>query len=321
MTDNSIYYQGFISALQYKIPHKATLTNTITDLLAIDKDAVYRRLRGEVNFTFAEMAVIARNLGISLDSIAEIENEQSKPTKTNISKQVDPTDVDYEMFEGHVNLLKSIMNESNTKIIDAGNAFPHYLYQDYEYITKLNLFRWNIASSYGDARPFSKITIPDRLRNLQKDTCKYARHISSTTYVWDYMIFQRFVTSIKYHHRVRLLKDEEVALIKNDLFNFLDNIEKLADKGKHEETGKEVFIYISDINFDANYSCLESKNINMTLFKAFLLNATVSFDKVIYNETKAWIHTVQRMSTLISVSGEKIRAGFFETQRKIIDSI
>jgi len=321
MTDNNIFYKVFMSALQDKIPQRANLANAVTDILAIDKDAVYRRLRGEVAFSFAEMAVIARNMGISLDNIAGIENVQSKPIKMNISKQVNPTETDYEMFEGHVNLLKSIKDEPDTKIIGGGSLFPHYLYQDYENIMRFYMFRWNRGSSYGDARPFHKIIIPERLRTLQKETCLYAKHISSTVYIWDQLIFQRFAASVGYYAKLHLLSEEDVSLIKSDLIALLNDVEKLAAKGKHEETGKEARIFITDINFDSNYSCLESKNIKLTLFWVFSLNAIVSMDNEVFNETRAWMNAVQRFSTLISVSGEKIRAAFFDEQRKIIDTL
>ena len=36
------------------------------------KEAIYRRLRGEVPFTFQEAAVISKELGISLDRIAGV---------------------------------------------------------------------------------------------------------------------------------------------------------------------------------------------------------------------------------------------------------
>jgi hypothetical protein len=321
MANDYLFYRGFISAIRHKISHKATLANKITDLLDIDKDAVYRRLRGEVSFTFTEMALIARNLGISLDIIAGIETEQSKPARMNISKHVNPTEADYEMFSGHVELLKSIKDEPDTKIMEAANMFPHYLYGDYEYLTRYYLFKWNQSSSYGDALPFHEITISEKMRDLQKQSSKYARYISSTLYVWDHLIFQRLVTNIKYFARVRLIKEEDVSLIKNDLTMFVDHLENMATKGKHEETGKEVSIYISDVDCDTNYSCLKSKYINLTLFKAFMLNATVTFDEEVFNETCTWIRSLQRMSTLISVSGEKIRAMYFDEQRKIIHTI
>ena len=321
MANDYLFYQEFMSAIRDKISHKATLVNTITGLLDIDRDAVYRRLRGDVGFTFTEMAIIARNMGISLDVIAGIENLQSKPGKVNISRQVDPTEVDYEMFEGHVNLLKSIMNEPATKIMGAGNIIPHYLYMDYEYLTRFYLFSWNQASGYGDARPYHEITIPDRLRILQKEAAMYAKYISTTTYVFDCQIFQRLVTNIKYFAKVRLIKEDDVSLIKNDLIAFLYYIENLTIKGKHEETGNEVSIYISDVDCDTNYSCLKTSNIQLTLFCAFMLNAIVSFDDDVFHEAGAWIRSLQRMSTLISVTGERARAIYFDTQRKMIDTL
>ena len=321
MEKNNIYNDGFISAIQNNISHKATLVNKITDILAIDKDAVYRRLRGEVSFTFAEMANIARNMGISLDKIAGVENMQSRPAQMNISNPLNPTLVDYEMFSGHVDLLKSIKDEHGTKIMEASNIFPHYLYQDYEYLTRYYIFRWNQSRKNKNPLPYNDVIIPERLRMLQKQTCEFARYISSTLYVWDYWIFQRLVTNVQYFAKVRLIKEEEVALIKNDLLVFLKKIEDIAIKGKHEETGNDVSIFLSDIASDANYSCLKSKNIKLTLFRAFLLNATVTFDSEIFDETSAWIYSLQRMSTLISVSGEKIRAMFFDTQRDIINKL
>jgi hypothetical protein len=274
-----------------------------------------------VNFSFAEMAIIARRLGISLDNIAGIENLQSKPTKLNISKQVNSTKYDYQMFETYINLLKSIKDEPDTKIWEAGNIFPHYLYLDYERLTRFYLFKWNQSSSYGSALPYHEITIPEQLRVMQKDVCKYARFVKSTIYVLDYLIFQRLVTTIQYFSRIRLIKNEDIEPLKNELMMFVGDVEQLAIKGKYEDTGNEISFFVLDTDCETNYSCLRSQNIHLTLFKTFLLNATVSLDVEVFNETTAWIHSMQRMATLISVSGEKIRTAFFDTQRNIINSL
>jgi len=318
---NNLFYQEFMSAMQKKISHKATLANTITDLLVIDKDAVYRRLRGEVDFSFAEMAIIARSLGISLDSIAGIENLQIKPSRLNISRQVDPTAIDYEMFDRHIDLLKSITDESDAKLMEAGNTLSYYLYNDYEYLARFHQFRWNQASSFANSLPYHEITIPKRMRDLQHEVCNYARRFKSSSFTLDQLIFQRLVANIKYFARMRLIKEEDVSLIKKDLIAFVDYLEKLAIKGKYEETGNEVSLFISNFSFDANYCCMKSKNMHISIFRVYILNTVMSFDAEAYNETYAWIQARHRMSTLISVCGEKIRAEFFDTQRKIIDTL
>jgi hypothetical protein len=129
------------------------------------------------------------------------------------------------------------------------------------------------------------------------------------------------VADVKYYASIQLLNKEDVSLIKNDLFRFLEKIERIAVTGKHEETGNQVALFISDISFDASYSCLQSKNIRMSMVRTFVVNATVALDNEVFNEMAHWIHSMQRMSTLISVSGGKVRAQFFDTQRQLIDTL
>ena len=159
------------------------------------------------------------------------------------------------------------------------------------------------------------------MKTLRHKLCNYARHFKSSSFTLDQLIFQRLVICIKYFARVRLINEEDVALIKKDLFSFVDYLEKLAIKGKYEETGNEISLFVSDISFDANYCCMKSNNVNISIFRVYVLNTVMSFDAEAYNETYAWIQARNRMSTLISVSGEKIRAEFFNTQRKIIDTL
>ena len=70
---------GLISAMKEKLPQGTNLANLLMDILYIGKEAVYRRLRGEVPFTLAEAAVISQKIGISLDRITGM-TIRSRPT-------------------------------------------------------------------------------------------------------------------------------------------------------------------------------------------------------------------------------------------------
>ena len=65
---NNALKDGLIRAMKDKMPGGNNLASALTEILCIGKEAVYRRLRGEVAFTFNEAAVISRELGISLDN-------------------------------------------------------------------------------------------------------------------------------------------------------------------------------------------------------------------------------------------------------------
>ena len=321
MMESNVLYREFISVMKKRISHKATLANTIADLLDIDKDAVYRRLRGEVGFSFTEMAAIARQLGISLDEIAGVDTEQNKTIRLALTKHINPTEVDYAMFEDYINTLKFIKDEPDTKIMEGGYLFPNYIFLDYEYITRVIMFRWSQSSFFGKRLPFHQVTIPERMRDLQKQSCFYARHIKSTIYIWDNRIFELFVSRIKFYAKIRLIKEEDVKLIKNDLTTLLNDIEQMAVTGKYKETGNEVSIYVGDINASANFGYIEAKNLRISLVRAFLLNSFSSYESLLFDEISSWLLSAQRLTTLISVSGERTRTEFFETQRKIIQTL
>ena len=321
MPESHFYYQGFITAMQHKIPHRATLVNTIADLLAIDKDAVYRRLRGDVNFTFIEIASIAIKLGLSLDNIVGIVTLEHKPVQITMAKYINPSEADYRMFSNYVYLLNSIKDQPDTLLLESDNTFPYTIYYDYDYFTRLNLFCWHLGNNDGTDLPFHQITIPEPLRELQKKVCEYTRHIKSTQYVWDRMIFQRIVNNVQFFARLRLIREEDILLLKNELLEMINDVEQLAIRGWHADTGNEVSIYISDILFESSYIALRSQNLYLSQFKTFLLTSNSSLDEEVYDKVSQWILALQRKATLISVSGEKIRAEFFNTQRKIIETL
>ena len=58
-----------ISTMRERIPQDINLANTLADILCMGKEAVYRRLRGEVSFTIDEVALLSQKLGISIDQI------------------------------------------------------------------------------------------------------------------------------------------------------------------------------------------------------------------------------------------------------------
>ena len=321
MPEKQNYYQGFIAALKQKLPQKATLVNTVAEILETDKDAVYRRLRGEVNFSFIEIAAIAIKLGLSLDNIVGIITLDHKPVQITMAKYVNPTDADYKMFSNYVYLLNSIKDQPDTLLLESDNTLPYTIYYDYDYFTRLNLFCWYLGNNDGFDLPFHEITIPEPMRELQKKICEYTRHIKNVLYVWDRMIFQRIVNNVQCFARLRLIKDEDVLLIKNELLQIINEIEQLAVKGHYEDTGNKVSIYISDILFDTSYIALRSQYLFLSQFKTFLLTSNSSLDEEVYNKVSQWILALQRKATLISISGERIRADFFNTQRSIIDSL
>lgn len=81
---------GLIEAIKKKIPSKGSIANLLMDILYIGKEAIYRRLRGEVPFTFAEAAIISRKLEISLDDIIGLYFNDNSTSNRNTAQHNKP---------------------------------------------------------------------------------------------------------------------------------------------------------------------------------------------------------------------------------------
>lgn len=85
MNDNSLH-DNLVRILKHRIPEHSLLANKLTEILYIGKEAVYRRLRGEVPFTFSEVSIIAKSMGISLDQLIGTVSERNRPFTFKITR-------------------------------------------------------------------------------------------------------------------------------------------------------------------------------------------------------------------------------------------
>ena len=128
-----LLYDNLLNAVREKIPQRTVLVNTLVDLLCIEKEAVYRRLRGEVAFTFAEIVTIANEFGISLDNLIGTVTAKSRPFQLKLVDFVNPVDIDYDMLDQYVDILGLAREDEQSELIDCTNILPQQLYMKYKY--------------------------------------------------------------------------------------------------------------------------------------------------------------------------------------------
>ena len=82
-----------------KLPLKENLANLLIDTLYIGKEAIYRRLRGEVPFTLEEAALISRKLGVSLDNVIGVCFSSNAVFDLNVVDHEDPFEIQNRMSD------------------------------------------------------------------------------------------------------------------------------------------------------------------------------------------------------------------------------
>lgn len=314
-------HEKLLNEIKLKISHKENIANTLMDILYIGKEAVYRRLRGEVQFTLQEAEIISRELHISLDGILESDLLKSRPFRLNLIEYIDPLEPDFRVMKEFIDVLKLMRDDPDSEIGSAANILPQSIYMKYEYLTKFYFFKWTYQfKEEGLVKPMCEIEINNRLKGVFKEFIAESMQIKNTYYVWDNSIFLYLVNDIKYFYKIGYILQDEIVSLKSDLLRFLDDLEELAAKGKFE-TGNNVSFYISNINIESTYSYVQTQDYKISLIKAFSLNSVASVDEKTFEKVKVWVNSFKRLSTLISESGEIQRVRFFNKQREIINLI
>ena len=311
---------GLIEAAKEKLPSKDNLANTLMDILYIGKEAIYRRLRGEVPFTFAEAAVISRKLGISLDKIIGISFHNNAVFDMNVVDHNNPFETYYSILERHVKLFHTLKEDPTSEMGTSSNILPLTLSLKHDILSKFRLFKWMYQNENIKCKHFEELDIPEKLVSKQKEFTRMASHIHSIDYIWDSTIFNHLVNDVQYFSDIHLLTDGDKQLIKEDLFRLIDELEELASKGK-SDAGNDVHIYISNINFEATYSYLETSSLQLSLIRVYSINSITTQDNEMFGNVKDWIQSLKKFSTMISESGEMQRIQFFKQQREIIDTL
>ena len=311
---------NLIEAMKEKLPLKGKLADMLMDTLYIGKEAVYRRLRGEVPFTLQEAALVSRKLGISLDKIIGISFKSNAMFDMNIVDYDDPFESYYNILYKYVRLINTLEDDPNSSLGTSSNIIPQTLYLKHYLLAKFRLFKWMYQNKYIQCKSFEELELPQKLINIQKDYVDMTKHFHSIDYIWDSMIFQQLINDIQYFSSIHLISNEAKEDIKKELFLLTNELEDLATKGK-TENGNTVRIYVSHINFEATYSYVETNNIQLSLIRVYSINSLTTMDNEIFCSLKEWIQSLKKFSTLISESGEMQRIQFFKQQREIIDTL
>lgn len=319
------FNDNLIEAIRERIPKKGDQLLFLMSTLSMGKETAYRRLRGDIPFTFAEACCIAQQLRISLDKIAKV-NKLDKPT---FELEISPSDVNdyvkyklnqyeesYSFFESAPNLI----------IESVCNVVPYSFLFEYENLFHLYSFRLLYqAGLRGNTIRFSDRRLTDELQEKRMKLIALSNHLPENTVIFDRNIFTSFIKHIQYFYSIGLISEEEKEVLKEELTQLIDDFENMAIIGRSRsgnENAAKSWFYLSNIDFDCNYSYVKGDNFERAYMDGIYLMDTISSsDPHICKLHKGWIESLKKYSTLISVSGEMERRSFFEKQRQVVREI
>ena len=314
-------FKNLIETLQDRIPQRGQLAEVLTEVLGIEKEAVYRRLRGSVPFSFQEIHTIALHFGLSLDSIAENVSPNSRQLQVITVELSEPQEKYFKRIEDFTTSIDSLKDDPDSESGAIGSIIPSSICVNYEYIYKFYILQW--VHQFGNLQTmqtYAEISVPERLQQLNRDFIESLRNTPKSVYIFDRSFIKYFINDVRFFYDIRQLSKEDVLLLKEELHLLIDDLERYANKGCFE-TGNKVEIYLANVHIDGNYNYIDASSFKLTMIRSFAFTDSYSYDEAVFRNMKIWLDFLKRTSTLISEGNMAERIRFFEEQRGLVDSM
>lgn len=262
-----------ITAMKDRLPPGQNLANFLTDTLCIGREAVYRRLRGEVAFTIDEVAQISYKLGISIDQIIGNHLHNRVTFDMNLLRSANAIESYYEIIDRYLRIFDYVKGDKSTEVCTASNVLPFTLYSSFEYLSKFRLCRW--LYHHGQIKTPNSLygmVVEERIINVHKKLSYSVKNCPKTSFIWDMNIFVSFVKEVQYFACLNLISKEDVLCLKEELYQLLTHMEALSITGEFSE-GHKVFFYLSSIDFEATYTYIEKLDFQISMLRVYSINS------------------------------------------------
>ncbi len=313
------FSEEFIKILKQKTPEGMHAVDILTNTIPMSKEAAYRRLRGEIDFSFQETMKIAQKLNISLDSLIKEEDDKIYKVKVTRIKEESFIEDYIKWQETTLKSMKKLRTGKEHYIISLNNNISILYLYNYEMISKLRMYKWryqrNIISKPVSMSEFS---IPSKIVSLEKLMLKEL-HQTNIYFIYDWDLIKSLVADINYFRYLNLISEQEVLQMKQEAFSLLNDMEYDAISGKNKEM--PCTIYVTHVRFDSDFILWSSNDYSKITFRLFGINHYSIDNPESIDEMKNWINMLLKSSTLISFSGEKKRMEFFQHQREILSTL
>ena len=161
------------------------------DIISIGKEAVYRRLRGEVPFTFFEVSLLSQSLGISLDQIVGTNRAEGAVFNLNVSNTMSQIDNYHDILKRYHKLFAFIKDDPKAVLSAACNIVPFTFYSPFERLTKFRLCRWmHQNNGMKITASMSDVVVPEKVLESQRKLMQELRQVPSSYTILDSNIFQ-----------------------------------------------------------------------------------------------------------------------------------
>ena len=318
---NDTLRENLVATIRERIPEGMNLTAYLADKLILGRESVYRRLRGEINFTFEEIAKLSLDLGFSVDNIVGVKKDENALFNIHMLQNSDYWDIYVNKMLEYGRMFRAMGELPDTKARVSINTLPYYFHIRYENLSRFRIYKWLYQNQKVHSNDkFSDFVLPKKVLDTHDTFYRDTQKLRDITIIMDGNIFWSAAKDIEYFLRRGLLMEEDVQALKAELHDMVDSLEQMATDGVNQ-SGAKVRLYVCAVDLEASYLHFEYGDNQFSQVRIYSISAIDSYNKGLCKIQKEWIESLKRYSVLISESGEMQRIEYLNKQREYINKI
>jgi len=303
------------------IPKNIKPIEYLIKILEISKESAYRRLRGEIPFTFEEMSKLSLDLDFSMDELITKPGESRMLVNMQTYPDDDLSTVFLKKFEQYYEFLLHLEDYPTVETVFTLNHIPPIASVYFKNLFKFFYFKWLHKNNEASLKlNYSDVVLSDEIEELRKkvrfSTINCANNI---TLILDSNLFASLMNEIQYYHKRKLINNKDFEDLKNDVLSFVDLLETSTQTGTFGQNAK-INIYLSYMNIEANTVHVKYNGNDTSFIYTFLINPISITHPAIGEKHRKWISSVKKYSMLITKSNEMLQTEYFDKQREFINS-
>lgn len=309
----SVIQQILFDHLKNSTIGNTSLIDTLSDLLNISADGVYRRMRGEKLLDLGELIKICLHFRVSIDGIMGINNQA-------LQFNYAPLDLsNLEMYKRYMTqLLQSFSDLSKVEdkeMFLTALDIPMFHFLPYTELTLFKVFSYSNSTGafQGKYGEFCKLIKDDELINIYKQlTMSY--NVIPSVEIWTEGTFDAILRSIDYYFESGYFSSaDEALMLCSQLLDMVTNINKIADRGFKDHLSSKIpyKLYLCDIELENNFVIMRRGPTISCIVKLYTVNSMATSNPDFCNESMKWINNTMKKSILISGGSQKESFKFF----------
>ena len=296
----------------------------LADLLGLNADAAYRRLRGATPLTFNEIKKISQSYNISFDSIINYEG-RTVPFQFNSMFQ-DEFRILHYLKEIDQHLMRLSMGP-DSKVSMTAMDLPYFRQFGFPSLRRFKLFYWQRSVLNLEEFRQLKFDTEHIVPEFEEITLQIYKHYHAldSTEIWAPETLDSTLKQIQYYLDSGLFTSLDSAI------SICDDLEKLLDKLEQEAQLATKILNIDGESYSSNFSMYQSdiflsnnsiqaygedRIYTYVSFNSF--NSLMSYAPTFSEECRRWIEQIRLKSILLSEVSEKHRFQFFRGLRNKI---